>query len=133
LPGAAFCAAKAFDVFLVCQILGILTWPSNLMLMLGFLGAVVLATRFARARLQCLLASILLLAIFDLSPLADALILPLEQRFPPWKSARGTPDGIIVLGGAFDPRIAAWRGEVSLKESAERMTSAERGGGQGSH
>jgi uncharacterized SAM-binding protein YcdF (DUF218 family) len=82
-----------------------------------------LATRFARAGLQCLLASILLLAIFGFSPLANALILPLEQRFPPWESARGAPYGIIVLGGAFDPRIAVGRGEVSLNESAERMTS----------
>jgi uncharacterized SAM-binding protein YcdF (DUF218 family) len=110
--------------FLISQILGILTWPSNLMLMLGLLGAVLLATRFARAGLQCLLASILLLAVFGLSPLANALILPLEQRFPPWEAARGTPEGIIVLGGAFDPRIAASRGEISLNDAAERMTGA---------
>jgi uncharacterized SAM-binding protein YcdF (DUF218 family) len=94
------------------------------MLMLGLLGAVLLATRFARAGLRCLLASILLLVIFGLSPLPNALILPLEQRFPAWESARGVPDGIIALGGAFDPRVAAGRGEVSLNESAERMTSA---------
>jgi uncharacterized SAM-binding protein YcdF (DUF218 family) len=98
--------------------------PSNLMLLLGFLGAVLLATRFARAGLQCLLASILLLAIFGFSPLPNVLILPLEQRFPPWESARGAPDGIIVLGGAFDLRVASGRGEVSLNESAERMTTA---------
>jgi uncharacterized SAM-binding protein YcdF (DUF218 family) len=110
--------------FLASQILGLLTWPSNLMLILGFVGTVLLGTRFARAGLQCLLASILLLAVFGLSPLANALILPLEQRFPAWESARGAPDGVVVLGGAFDPRIAAGRGEVSLNESAERMTSA---------
>jgi uncharacterized SAM-binding protein YcdF (DUF218 family) len=30
------------------------------------------------------------------------LIIPLEDRFPPWDAARGAPDGIIVLGGAID-------------------------------
>src|SRR5438874_13831019 len=110
--------------FLVSKILGFLTWPSNLLIVIGLAGALLLATRFARAGLQCLLASILLLAIFGFSPLPNALILPLEQRFPPWESGRGTPDGIIVLGGAFDLRVASGRGEVSLNESAERMTSA---------
>jgi uncharacterized SAM-binding protein YcdF (DUF218 family) len=50
------------------------------------------------------------------------LILPLEQRFPPWSAAQGAPDGIIVLGGAIGPEISATRSEVSLNEAAERMT-----------
>jgi uncharacterized SAM-binding protein YcdF (DUF218 family) len=110
--------------FVVSQILGFLASPSNLLIVLGFAGAVLLATRFARGGLQCLLASILLLAIFGFSPLGNALMLPLEQRFPPWDPARGAPDGIVVLGGAFDTIVAPARGEISLNEAAERMTSA---------
>src|SRR5262249_53193666 len=71
------------------------------LLMLGLVGAFLLATRFARAGLLCLLATILLLATLSLPAVANALIRPLEQRFPPWDSARGAPDGIIVLGGGF--------------------------------
>jgi uncharacterized SAM-binding protein YcdF (DUF218 family) len=110
--------------FVVSKILGVLTWPSNLMIVLGFAGALLITTRFARAGLQCLLASILLLAICGFSPLGNALMLPLEERFPRWDSARGAPDGIVVLGGAFDTVVALARGEVSLNEAAERMTSA---------
>jgi len=110
--------------FVVSKVLGFLTWPSNLLMVLGFAGALLLATRFARAGLQCLLASLLLLAICGLSPLGNALMLPLEQRFPPWNPARGAPDGIVVLGGAFDTNVAPARGEISLNEAAERMTGA---------
>ena len=110
--------------FVVSKVLGFLTWPSNLLMVLGFAGALLLATRFARAGLQCLLASLLLLAICGLSPLGNALMLPLEQRFPPWNPARGPPDGIVVLGGAFDTNVAPARGEISLNEAAERMTGA---------
>jgi hypothetical protein len=42
------------------------------------------------------------LAILGLSPIGNALIIPLEDRFLPWDAARGAPDGIIVLGGAID-------------------------------
>src|SRR5436190_4226177 len=110
--------------FPVSKILGFLTWPSNLLIVLGLVGALLLTTRLARAGLQCLLACILLLAIFGFSPFGNALLLPLEQRFPPWNPARGAPDGIVVLGGAFETTVAPARGEVSLNEAAERMTSA---------
>ena len=42
------------------------------------------------------------MAIFGLSPLPNALILPLMGRFPPWDS---DPDGIVVLGGGGKERI----------------------------
>ena len=32
------------------------------------------------------------------------------ERFPPWDSARGAPDGIIVLGGSIDPDLSAAHG-----------------------
>ena len=110
--------------FLISKILGFLTWPSNLLILLALGGALLLATRFARAGLQCVLASILLFAICGFSPIGNALILPLEQRFPPWNAARGPPDGIVVLGGALDTQVATARGEPSLNEAADRMTSA---------
>ena len=51
------------------------------------------------------------------------MILPLEQRFPAWDSARGAPDGIVILGGAVTPDVAAARNDVALNEAAERMTA----------
>ena len=54
------------------------------MILLGLVGAVLLRTRFARAGWRLVIASLLLLAVLGLSPLGNALIIPLEQRFPAW-------------------------------------------------
>jgi uncharacterized SAM-binding protein YcdF (DUF218 family) len=104
------------------KILGFFALPSNLLIALGLLGALMLATRFARAGRRLVVFSVLSIAIVGLSPLGNILILPLEQRFPPWNEARGVPDGIVVLGGAISPELSLTRGEVSLNESAERVT-----------
>src|ERR1700674_1684355 len=110
--------------FVVSKVLGFLTWPSNLLMVLGLAGALLLATRFARAGLQCLLASLLLLAICGLSPLGNALMLPLEARFPPWDPARGAPDGIVVLGGAIDADLSASHGRAVYTRAADRVVEA---------
>jgi uncharacterized SAM-binding protein YcdF (DUF218 family) len=108
--------------FPLSKILGFFALPSNLLVTLGVLGALMLATRFSRAGRRLLVLSVLLIAIVGLSPLGNLLILPLEQRFPPWNEVRGAPDGIVVLGGAIGPELSLVRNEVSLNESAERVT-----------
>ena len=77
--------------------------------------------RFGR---RLALLALLLIALYGWSPLGNAIILPLEERFPPWDPSRGTPAGIVVLGGALDTVVAPRRNEVSLNEAAERMTIA---------
>jgi uncharacterized SAM-binding protein YcdF (DUF218 family) len=64
--------------------------------------------------------SLVVLAILGFSPVGNALIIPLENRFPPWDATRGPPDGIIVLGGAING--AGRANEVVLNEGAERLT-----------
>src|SRR6266436_3671387 len=81
--------------FVLSKILGFFAIPSNLVISIGVLG---------------------------LSPVGNALILPLEQRFPPWDAGHGAPDGIIVLGGAISPDVSSARNDVALNESAERLT-----------
>src|SRR3989440_10254697 len=110
--------------FVLSKVLGFFAIPSNLMLVLALVGAALARTRFARAGWRLTVGSLLVLAVSGLSPLGNALMLPLEQRFPPWDAARGAPDGIVVLGGAFETTVAPARGEISLNEAAERMTSA---------
>jgi uncharacterized SAM-binding protein YcdF (DUF218 family) len=110
--------------FLLSKILGFFALPSNLLITLGLIGALLLATRFARAGKRLLVVSVALIAINGLSQLGNILILPLEQRFPNWNwnEVRAAPDGIVVLGGAIGPELSLTRGEVSLNESAERVT-----------
>jgi uncharacterized SAM-binding protein YcdF (DUF218 family) len=109
--------------FPLTKTLGFFALPSNLLITLGLLGAVMLMTRYARLGRRLLVVSVLLIGVVGLSPLGNLLILPLEQRFPPWDAARGSPDGIVVLGGSIDPELSLTRGDVSLNESAERLTA----------
>jgi uncharacterized SAM-binding protein YcdF (DUF218 family) len=108
--------------FLISKVLGFFALPSNDILSLGLIGLALVRTRFAPAGRGLVTASIVLFAGFGLLPLGKMLIEPLEDRFPPWNAARGAPDGIVVLGGAIDPELAAARGAPDLNEAAERIT-----------
>jgi uncharacterized SAM-binding protein YcdF (DUF218 family) len=110
--------------FIASKILGFFALPSNLLITLGILGLVLTSTRWSRAGRRLAGASIGLIALFGLSPLGNALILPLEDRFPAWDPGRGAPDGIVVLGGALDEGVSMARGDVELNEAAERMTAS---------
>ena len=109
--------------FMLSKVLGFFTQPSNVLAVIGMLGAVLLTTRFTRIGKRLLVISVVLLAVCGLLPLGNALMLPLEERFPRWQAARGAPDGVVVLGGALDPVVSASRGESALVEGAERMTA----------
>jgi uncharacterized SAM-binding protein YcdF (DUF218 family) len=109
--------------FVLSKILGFFAIPSNLLMMLALLGAALVRTRFARAGWRLLVGGLVALAVIGLSPLGNALILPLEQRFPPWEDKSNTPpEGVVVLGGAITPEVSAARNAVTLNEAAERVT-----------
>ena len=110
--------------FLLSKILGFFALPSNIVATLATVGVALLFTRFQRAGRRLAVASVVLLLLAGLSPLGNALIYPLEERFPPWDAARGAPTGVVVLGGAIGPDISAARGTPDLNESAERLTAA---------
>ena len=88
--------------FFLSKLLGFFAIPSNLVILIGIVGFLLLPTRFARAGRWLGFVSLIILAILGLSPIGNALITPLEDRFPPWDAARGAPDGVIVLGGTID-------------------------------
>lgn len=109
--------------FVLSKTLGFFALPSNLLMALGLLGLILLCTRFRRLASWLVVTSLVLIAFVGYSPLGNILILPLEQRFPPWNPAQGPPDGIVVLGGAIEPDISIARGAVALDDSAERITT----------
>jgi uncharacterized SAM-binding protein YcdF (DUF218 family) len=108
--------------FILSKTLGFFAWPSNLLIAIGLLGLLLLCTRFTRLASWLVVTSLVLIAVAGLSPLGNALILPLEQRFPPCDASRGAPTGIVMLGGAISPNISEARGMVALDEAAERLT-----------
>jgi uncharacterized SAM-binding protein YcdF (DUF218 family) len=109
--------------FILSKIFGFITTPSNLLVLIGLLSAGLWIFGGRRVGARLMIASLLGLAIAGFSPLGNALLLPLEQRFPPWTATQGAPDGIVVLGGAIMPEISAARGAPALNEAASRMTA----------
>lgn len=108
--------------FGLTKILGFFALPSNFFMLIALFGALLMLTPAARFGRKLAVFGILLIAICGWLPIGNLLMLPLEQRFPKWDGVRGSPDGIVVLGGAIGPDMSEAHGEPSLNESAERMT-----------
>lgn len=109
--------------FLLAKILGFFALPSNILITLALLGVLLMRTRFRRGGRRLAATAVILLAVVGLSPLGNAIILPLEQRFPAWDGSGAAPTGIISLGGAIDTVVSPVRGEVAVNEAAERLTA----------
>ena len=110
-------------LYYASKVFGFFAIPSNFVILLGIVGALLLRTRFLRAGWRLVVASLVLLAVIGLSPVGNALIVPLEERFPPWDHGRGAPHGMVVLGGALSPDVSYARNTVALNEAAERLTA----------
>jgi uncharacterized SAM-binding protein YcdF (DUF218 family) len=109
--------------FLLSKSVVFLLLPSNILIVLAVVGAVLLAIDKKRAGTGLLLASIILLAIAGWWPTGHALIHALESRFPPWNSNRGAPDGIVVLGGALESRLSREFGEPVIGGDGNRVVA----------
>ena len=105
--------------FVLSKLLGVFTFPSNIAILLGIFGLLLLPTRLARIGRRLAFASLITLAILGLSPVGNVLFVPLEDRFPPWDATRGAPEGIIVLGGVINASRPG--NQITLNEGAERL------------
>src|SRR6478752_1007663 len=110
--------------FILSKTLGALLLPTNLLIGIGVVGAILMVTRFATLGRRLVIASVLLLVVCGLSPLGTLLLYPLEQRFPPWDAARGAPDGIIVLGASIEADLSAAHGTPVVRSSPDRVIAA---------
>ncbi len=109
-------------MFEIGKIVGFFLLPSNALFFVTVAGVLLLFTRAARLGRALALMGAALIGIAGYSPLGNALMLPLEERFPPWDAARGAPHGIVVLGGAISPSVSGARGVAAINEAAERFT-----------
>jgi uncharacterized SAM-binding protein YcdF (DUF218 family) len=110
--------------FVLSKTLGLMLLPTNFLIGVGLIGAILLATRRAALGRKLMIASVALLAICGFSPLGYWVLYPLESRFPPWDAARGAPDGIVVLGGSIDADLSAERGVAVYRAGLDRMIAA---------
>jgi uncharacterized SAM-binding protein YcdF (DUF218 family) len=97
--------------------------PGDFLLLL--LAAGVILLEFSRTRRAGMLVvtgvTVLFLAIAVL-PVARWVGAPLERRFPQPSHLPSHVDGVIVLGGAIDPKTTGRRGIPALNAEADRMT-----------
>jgi uncharacterized SAM-binding protein YcdF (DUF218 family) len=112
------------DVFFVLSKL-FLFFTQSLHIVLLLLSGGVIAWAFGARALRnvLILASLALLILLGMVPIWDTVLRPLENRFPQPTLAGLRPQGLIVVGGAFESgAVAETRGTVTLNDHAERMT-----------
>jgi uncharacterized SAM-binding protein YcdF (DUF218 family) len=108
--------------FYLAKALWFLLQPSTLIGFVIAYGAILIWTGWARWGRRFVTMGAVLLLLAGLSPLGNALILPLEDRFPRTDlDAPPTPTGFIVLGGAEDRLVGLARHAPTLNEAGERM------------
>jgi uncharacterized SAM-binding protein YcdF (DUF218 family) len=111
--------------FYLAKALWFLLQPSTLIALLIGYGAILIWTGWARWGRRFVTIGAILLLLAGLSPLGNALILPLEDRFPrPDLDQPPAPTGFIILGGAEDRLVGTARGAPTLNEAGERMVEA---------
>lgn len=111
-----FVAAKLASFFL--------TLP-NALVWTVVLGVAGLWTRWFRLFRALATLAAFALAVCAFTPLASALLRPLEDRFPR-PVLTEPPTGIIVLGGVTDEALTHARDAVAFLDGAERLTEAVR-------
>lgn len=112
-------------MFYISKFFWMLTRPGMLLMLLLVMGLILLfRTRFVRTGRALLVAAAGIVVIAGFLPLSTWLILPLEERFPRADLSAKPVDGIVVLGGAEDSRVATGRGVQAFNEAGERFTEA---------
>ena len=108
--------------FYLAKVLWFVLQPSTLIALLIGYGAILIWTGWARWGRRFVTGGAVLLLLAGLSPLGNALILPLEDRFPGANlDAPPAPTGFIVLGGAEDRLVEVARGAPAVNEAGERL------------
>ncbi len=107
--------------FLFGKAVWALLQPGNLLLLCLLAGfALLLFSRGRRGKALIGLAALGFLAL-AVAPVGPAMLLALEERFPRPAQLPEKIDGILVLGGAVDPRLSLAYGETVFNSSVARV------------
>jgi len=109
--------------YYVSKILWFFATPSNLLVTLALVGLILMHTKRASLGRRLALFATVGLLVAGLSPLGNALILPLEERFAAYRDDGSEVAGIVVVGGTFDTEATNVRGAMALNETAERLVA----------
>ena len=107
--------------FPASKVIYFLVTPSNLFIFAVLAGLLLAAvTRLRRTGTGLATLGGLGLLLGGLAPLSEAVLLPLEERFPAYPADGPAPTGIIVLGGAVESGLSEARGQVVVNDAGER-------------
>jgi uncharacterized SAM-binding protein YcdF (DUF218 family) len=109
--------------WIVSKILWSLASPEKVVLILLFVGTVLIWTKRQKLGRWLVSMSALIFLVFTLLPVNVFLLKPLEERFSPPTELPENISGIIVLSGPERPVITKTRGQPSIGEGAERLTT----------
>ncbi len=109
--------------FIVSKILWFIIEPANLLMLMVLAGTVLLWSGKAKAAKYTLTAAAGLILTVALFPVGDALLRPLEQRFPVPAELPQKVDGIILLGGAQEPLLTRTYHQPVMNGASETMTT----------
>jgi len=99
---------------------GFLSVPSNVVAALAALALILILLRRPNGAVVAAF-SLAVVVVAAFSPLGNALLTPLEQRFPELSYPDQAVDGIIVLGGSYDTVSHAYESTIVLEEDTEPM------------
>ncbi|WP_336488579.1 YdcF family protein [Methylobacterium nigriterrae] len=107
--------------FPLSKVIFFLITPSNLLILLGLAGCLLVAMKRGR-RIGLGLAWLGLggLLVGGLSPLPYLSLAPLEERFPKFTEDGAPIAGIIVLGGGIESGLSQDRQQIVVNDAGER-------------
>jgi uncharacterized SAM-binding protein YcdF (DUF218 family) len=107
--------------YFIAKIVCFFLTPSNALVTITLAGLWLMRTKRAVLGRRLAATGAIGLFVAGLSPLGNALILPLEDRFPTYRDAGSPVAGVIVLGGTYDTEATNARGQMALNETGERL------------
>lgn len=111
------------DLAPIARVIGILIDPVNALYLGLLMVAILLWLRRWHVARGLVTLIIVVLTFLVFAPIGSLMLAPLEQRFPMQSQLPGEVQGIVLLGGAQQPRLSKAYGQAALNERAERMTT----------
>ena len=109
--------------FTLSQLFGIVADPLNFIALILLIALALLQRGKVVGARRLFTLGVGLLLLAGVLPVGERLLYPLEQRFPAPAALPAKVDGIIMLGGAQQPRLTAAYHQPAMNGAAERMTT----------
>ncbi|MDZ4868284.1 MAG: YdcF family protein [Alphaproteobacteria bacterium] len=109
--------------YFVSKIVWFFLTPSNALLTLALVGVALAWTRYAKLGWRLTAGALVALLAAGLLPVGNALMWPLEERFPVFVDDGASIAGVVVLGGTFDTEATNVHGQMALNETGERIVA----------